>query len=302
MKKVVETTVEANRRRLAFVVSTLGRIDALRKLLTSLSEQVETGDVIVIVAQGNQVEVRALAAEFLDRANIIVTESERGSSLGRNTGVAALPPKVDYLISFPNDTSWFPAGTLVQLRDKAAPISLGCITCAEEKGAKKVLSPPGTPLTKNTVWRVFEAGMLVRRSAFTATGGFDVNIGTGASTPWQAGESIDFLLRAKERGLADNFTWLGNITIMGVPEGAGLTTAQKRQKLRAYGRGGGYIFSRWHYPLWLKLAFLAAGLLIGVRLRHTYQILDGWWSFIGRLEGLSGHLFTKATSLQAVEH
>ena len=77
---------------IGFVVTTLGRLDPLRALLTSLEGQLRGGDHVVLVAQGAQDDVAALAAEFSGRGvPVTATTSGRGASLGRNTGVAALP-------------------------------------------------------------------------------------------------------------------------------------------------------------------------------------------------------------------
>src|SRR3546814_10713881 len=73
---------------LGLVVTTLGRLDPLRALLTSLEGQLGPEDHIVLVAPGRQHDVAALATEFVARGvPVTATTSGRGASLGRNTGV-----------------------------------------------------------------------------------------------------------------------------------------------------------------------------------------------------------------------
>src|SRR3546814_1298417 len=111
-------------------------------------------------------------------------------------------------------------------------------------------------------------GILMRRSLFDAIGGFDERIGPGSATPWQVAEGTDLLLRAlRERpDLATRFVWLPpEVHVDGISTGFGLTTAERRRKLRAYGRGTGHALRIHRYPWWWRLAFTGAGLLYGVR-------------------------------------
>lgn len=72
-------------------------------------------------------------------------------------------------------------------------------------------------------------GLVIRRSVFTALGGFTDSIGTGASAPWQSGEVTDPLLRLIETGSADSFVWLPpNIAIGGISDPHGLSNGERR--------------------------------------------------------------------------
>ena len=101
---------------LGLVVSTLGRAEPLERLLRSLAPQVAPDDRIVLVAQANRDAVERLAERFREAGVAIdVTTSERGASRGRNAGVAALPAG-ERLLHFPNDTTWFPDGSVAAIR------------------------------------------------------------------------------------------------------------------------------------------------------------------------------------------
>ena len=134
-------------------------------------------------------------------------------------------------------------------------------------------------------------GLLIRRSVFEELGGFDPDLGTGAPTPWQAGEATDLLLRLVERRpeLATAFDWLPpGVSVGGISDASGLSSQERRRKLRAYGRGLGRVVVRHRYPLWWRLAFLFGGLAFGLRNRSTNTVADGWWVFVGRAEGMAG--------------
>lgn len=276
---------------LGLVVSTLGRVEPLERLLESLTSQVRNEDRIVIVAQRRVEEVERLASRFRnDRVDIAVTTSERGASRGRNAGVAALPAG-ERLLHFPNDTTWFPAGSVEAIRSAGADVGVGALTVVDEHGPKFTLPAAGTPLDRWNVWSVIEMGLLMRKSVFDELGGFDPELGTGAPSPWQAGEATDLLLRMSQRrpDLAVAFGWLpSQVTVGGIADPSGLSTRERRRKLRAYGRGMGRVVARHPYPWWWRLAFVGGGLAFGLRHRPTNTVGDGWWVFLGRAEGMLG--------------
>lgn len=275
----------------------------MRRLLDSLDGELAPGDRVVIVAQERMSEVEALTGEYVERGlDITVTTSERGASLGRNVGVAALDDG-ERMLSFPNDTTWYPAGVLARLRAHADEIEAGALTVRDEHGPKFSLPDAGTALDRWNVWSVIEMGIVMRKSAFDRLGGFDPSIGTGSASPWQAGEATDLLLRliATDPALARRFTWLPpEIAVGGIADAHGLARAARRHKLRAYGRGLGRVVTRWRYPVWWRFAFISGGLAFGLRHRPDYELLDGWWVFLGRLEGAMGRALGRAVRTQAV--
>jgi hypothetical protein len=192
---------------------------------------------------------------------------------------------------------------LARLRTHADDLEAGALTVRDELGPKFSLPPAGTPLDRWNVWSVIEMGIVMRKSVFDRLGGFDPSIGTGAASPWQAGEATDLLLRliATDASLARGFVWLPpEISVGGVADAYGLARAARRHKLRAYGRGLGRVVTRWRYPRWWRFAFVGGGLAFGVRHRPDYEVLDGWWVFLGRLEGAVGRPLGRAVRSEAV--
>ncbi|TFC90407.1 MULTISPECIES: hypothetical protein [Cryobacterium] len=287
---------------LGLVVSTLGRVESLKRLFDSLSDQLFANDTLVVVAQRDLPAVEALASGYRSESmRIIVTTSPPGAARGRNAGVAVLPADRDLLLNFPNDTTWYPPGALQRMRLLAEDFRAGALTVVDENGPKFVLPEPGATLNRWSVWSVIEMGILIRRSVFDRIGGFDPEIGTGALTPWQAGEATDLLLKLIRAGEHPGFAWQPPaLTVGGISDPSGLSSAERRHKLRGYGRGLGRLVTRWRYPLWWRFAFLGGGLFFGVRNRGTNALLDGWWVFLGRLEGMLGRTIGPAGTLTAV--
>lgn len=289
---------------LGFVVTTLGRLEALEALLGSLNGQLQEGDHVVLVAQGRHEDVAALAERHRTGGlAVTATTSERGASRGRNTGVAALPDG-DFVVNFPNDNTVFPPGTVDKLHAALGnPHFLaGGFTSWDERGPKTQLPPAGTELDIWNVWAVIEMGILIRRSLFDAIGGFDEAIGPGAVSPWQVAEGTDLLLRALARrpDLAQRFLWLPHdVYVEGISTAFGLTRQERRRKMRAYGRGTGHAMAVHRYPLWWRTAFTLAGLLYGVRNPKPITVLDGWPMFVGRLEGAVGRTFGQRRMVSA---
>ena len=193
---------------LGLVVSTLGRVESLKRLFDSLSDQLFANDTLVVVAQRDLPAVEALASGYRsENMRIIVTTSPPGAARGRNAGVAVLPADRDLLLNFPNDTTWYPPGALQRMRLLAEDFRAGALTVVDENGPKFVLPEPGATLNRWSVWSVIEMGILIRRSVFDRIGGFDPEIGTGALTPWQAGEATDLLLKLIRAGEHPGFAW-----------------------------------------------------------------------------------------------
>ncbi|MCZ4068165.1 hypothetical protein O1W71_10835 [Microbacterium sp. H37-C3] len=293
--------------RLLLVVSTLGRIESLERLLESVAGQLATGDRLVIVAQRRVDDVAALASRWRARSSgdIRVVTSPLGASLGRNTGVWEGADDIDdALVMFPNDTTTFPAGSVIAIRRALASSTAGAVHVKTPSGARFDLPPVGTPLDNRNVWSVIEMGLVIRLPVFRDLRGFDESIGTGAATPWQAGEVTDLLmrLRARRPDIDTTFGWVHDdeAEVGGIDETAGLTRAESRRKLRAYGRGVGYVYRCHPFPAWQRWAFVLAGLVIGVRRANDYRIADGWTAFAGRWEGVRGRVRRGAADRRAV--
>ncbi len=270
------------------VVSTLGRVDYLERLLLSIVDQEYDGCIVAICVQKNLADVEAML-ERLDLLGLDVrlTTSPMGASRGRNVAASLIGRAADYLL-FPNDTSRLTPGLLRGIADALAGEDAGAVTVLDEYGPKFVLPDRRTPLDPENVWQVILPGMLMRREVFEDLGGFDEELGTGATTPWQSGEETDILLRCL-RAYGSRFAWLGDLVMDGIADSRGLTDDERRRKLRGYGRGYGRILSIHSYPTGRRLRAIVGGFSFGIRHTDQFRPLDGMWVGLGRVEGILGH-------------
>lgn len=275
--------------RLSVVIATLGRIDALKKQFESIAPQLEAGDELVVVAQRNESDVAELARSVETAATVISTTSARGACLGRNTGVSA--SSNGEVLIFPNDTTFFPAGTIAQIRAFAAEHPVVAYTVRDDAGDKFNFQAATATIDYRNAWSVIEPGMAFNRADFEAIGGFNTDFGPGAPTPYQAGEGADLLFRWHAAFPHKQVCWEPSIVVGGVTDSAGLTGRERRRKLRAYGRGCGHIMSLHKNPLWFRTAYIAAGLALPILRRGQYGPFDGFPTALGRFEGVTGLMF-----------
>lgn len=274
--------------RFGVVVTSVGRRDALERLLASIAANAYD-DLSVVVAL--QQTPSALAPELLRIAEYLnlrlrVVPSGGGAARGRNEGFNALDFDADYLL-FPNDTTEYGSGFFrdLSVRLLNSQAHLAAFTIVDHSGPKFRLPSPGSLLSPKNAWSIILPGLVISREAFVALDGFDPMLGTGSPTPWQSGEETDLVLRfLRQYGTAVD--WLPDLEAMTRHDAAGLSRVERRQKLRRYGRGFGRVTQRQGYGPLFKLRILAAAASFGLRHGAPYELLDGWWVMRGRMEGL----------------
>lgn len=282
-------------------LTTVGRWEELGLLLEDLAGQSYPPHAVAIVHHGDGGDPPALVdlvQRFGGDLDIRTLASPRGVSNGRNAGAKTLSD-VDWLW-FPNDTSRVDPDFFERVAPLCAPpATVLALQLADREGPRNPLPERGSPMTQRNVWGVIEPATVFRRQQFEAVGGFDTNRGSGASSPWQAGEGTDLLLRMAER---DDFSieWVPDIVVRAQTEFAHLPAEERRRKLRNYGRGAGNVLRTWRYPLWYKLAHLLAAVLQPLRNPDKYTPRDALALLIGRTEGLLGRPFSKGTDHQAI--
>ena len=276
--------------RLGVAITTVGRWDELRGLLDDLARQTQP-PCAVAIAHHNEDDAAAgldaVVRAFQDELAITTVLSPRGISNGRNAAAAALGEDVDW-IYFPNDTSRIDDDFFERLAQHLGSDTTACaVQLVDREGPRNSLPAPGSQLTRRSVWGAQEPATIFRRPDFFRVGGFDPSMGSGADTPWQAGEGTDLLLRLST--LDDVCVkWVPDIVVRAQTEFAHLTPKERRRKIRRYGRGSGYIYRRWNYPAWDKFRHVFGALLAPVLKPTKFQFLDGLALSIGRAEGVLG--------------
>lgn len=174
------------------------------------------------------------------------------------------------------------------------------MTVIDEFGPKFVLPAASAKLDKKNVWSVIEPGLFVGHAAFLFLGGFDESIGTGAVTPWQSGEGTELLLRWMQQFPTEQFQWINHPVVYGISDPRGLSKIERRIKLRAYARGYGRLLVTGRFGILHCIWALIGAASFGLRKGYPYQMVDGAYVLIGRIEGILGRPLVPTSSVQAV--
>jgi glycosyltransferase involved in cell wall biosynthesis len=244
--------------RISFLVSTLGRTTQLERLLRSLANQDYTGFDVIIVDQHQDDRLHFLfEQDWPFQLKWLRTPTERGLSRGRNTGWQASTAE---FIAFPDDDCWYPPWFLDRALNIMHASGSDILTgrAADESGRdiNGRYSQTAHQVDRINVWiSGIEWVMRFRRAALLAVNGFDESVGVGVSTPWQACEGQDIILRALETGLICYFdpAFFGHHEELRILAPDGLT----RAKGRSYGRGLGHVLRMHNYGN-LSIAFWVA--------------------------------------------
>lgn len=287
--------------RIGVAITTVGRWDALGNLLGDLARQSQRPHAVGI-AHHDEAEADVLAqlvGSFADKLRIVTVVSPRGISNGRNAAAALLGDDVDWLW-FPNDTNRVDGDFLECVAPHLTPgLTVCAVNLVDAEGIRNSLPPVGSPLTRRTVWGAIEPATMFRREDFARVGGFDPEIGSGAQTPWQAGEGTDLLLRLSTQ---DGFSiaWVPDIAVQAQTEFTHLTPAERSRKLRAYGRGVGFVYRRWGYPAWDRFRHVVGGFLAPLRRPRKFRLRDGFAMGLGRAEGVLGRVTRRSDDHRAI--
>lgn len=304
-----ETTpggAQASGTRVGVVISTLGRIHALDRLLADLAAQTvrpvavavcDQSEFSVSDAPGDPHRVADVCSKYRADLDIHLVSTQRGVSRGRNAGVAALHGVADYFL-FPNDTSRVPPEFIATFAPQAGA-EVVVAQYQDASGVRREHDSGLVAIDKRNVWLVMEAGMLVRSDALERVGGFSEDLGSGAESPWQSGEGTDLLLRLGNSGARIQFD--NRLIMSGVPESSGLDATARHRKLRAYGRGYGHILREWNYGPMRSWVSVLGGLTLGIRQPRRFTLGDGLHVGLGRAEGIMNRLLGSELRMTAVD-
>jgi glycosyltransferase involved in cell wall biosynthesis len=288
----ITVPVAATQPLFSLIVSTLGRGAPLRRLFLSLESQRETRFEVIVVDQNDDAGLvgAAISGSWRFPVRHLHRPGMRGLSRGRNAGIAHAAGE---LLVFPDDDCWYPADFLSRALGLVArhDVALICGRAADETGRSinGRFETASQALTRANVWTTsIEWVQVYRTAALRAVGGYDEDIGIGASTPWQAAEGQDLALRLLAAGYDGYYdpTFIGHHEELDTarPDAAML------RKMRAYGRGMGFVLRKNGYRLgaakWIARPLgglvLAAMQMRPGRARLFLQILRG------RIEGYVG--------------
>ena len=245
--------------RFSLLIATFGRLEALRKLLASLSEQSCRSFEVLIADQNPPGFLDALTAEFQDTLPLrVLPVSPKGVSQARN---ALLPHVRGDLVAFPDDDCWYRPDTLEQALAffEAKPHVHGVFGQWHDP-AGAIRPRPFRLRRAITRFSAFQRGetfvQFYRKALVDVVGGFDPELGPGTGLPYGSGEDTDYVLRALDAGF----------TVVYAPEVQiyhpdAFRISHSPGMIRSYATGRMRLLRKHKLPFWFKLANIAYPLL-----------------------------------------
>lgn len=278
---------------MSLIVATRGRAAPFQQLFDSLEAQTYRAFEVIVVDQNPD---DRLAPFFAERAwsfplHHLHTPTQAGASRARNAG---LRQATGAIVLFPDDDCWYPPAFLAAAAERMAALNADVIAgrAADESGRDINGRFERQPqhIDRANVWTTgIEWVVFFKRAVLDVLGGYDPDIGIGASTPWQSCEAQDIMLRALDRGFACFY----DPTLYGHHAELDIDHPSMLRKGRAYGRGLGHVLRLHHYPLvvaanWIARPAVKAVLSLarGKTRRFRYYCNVA----LGRCEGWFGHL------------
>jgi len=274
---------------LSLVVATLGRTAEVKTLLHSLAEQsFGRFDVVVVDQNDDDRLIPFLAGKWPFALRRLHTPGERGASRARNRGWRQTSGRV---VLFPDDDCWYPPDflehALAIMQGSGADVLSGRPTDENGRTINGRFELRAARIDSVNVWTTaIEWIVFFRKSVLEAVGGFDEDIGIGASTPWQSCEIQDIIIRAIAAGHVCCYdpSLIGHHAEMVV----GRPDARLVRKARGYARGLGFVLRMHGYSASRRGAWVlrpvARGLVELARGRG-HMLPYYMQTALGRLEG-----------------
>lgn len=276
----------------SLIVSTRGRTTPLERLFESFVAQEYKNFEVIVVDQNldNRLDPLFAGKRWPFPLRRVRTPLESGLSRGRNSGLRIASGEI---IVFPDDDCWYPswflARGLAQMETTGADFLSGRAADQDGNSINGRFESAAQPIGRDNVWTTgIEWTIFFKRSALAKVGGFDPEIGVGASTPWQSCEGQDIMLRALSQQLKGYY----DPSIYGHHDSFDIEAESGIQgKGRKYGRGVGHVLRVHRYGFLAALKWIGrpmfGSMLFFVRgkIKHVQYFLN---VAIGRFEGWSG--------------
>ena len=276
---------------ISLVISTKGRCEELGTLFRSLQRQSYRDFDVIIVDQNSDDRLRDLSrTSWGFPLTRICRPADRGLSRGRNVGWRASAGEV---LAFPDDDCWYDPDFLsyavLQLRETQADVLTGRAAAADGRSINGRFASHRHRITERSeVWTTqIEWVAFFRRELLVNLDGYDVDVGIGALSPWQACEGQEIVLRALEVGAK---CWY-DPKLVGRHAEISLVRPDKTTTIkgRGYARGMGYVLRKHRFG-----PFATAYWILRPTLRAVFELLRGrallalYYSNVclGRVEGV----------------
>lgn len=271
--------------RFSLVIPTLDRPRDVRAFLDALARQTFRDLEVILVDQSGSDIYDSVVADFSEilpvrHIRIDVRKCRYACIVGASHATGDI-------IAFPDDDCLYLPDTLKQVDAsfRKNP-SLGLLTGAvlNQHGRPSQMGrwlTAGARLNESNIWTgLVEFNMFIRRAAYEAVGGFDVNMGPGCR--FVAAEGQDLGLRLLAHGVEGYFDPRIQVIHPDKPTNVNLTRA------RSYARGMGYALRKNAAPWTVLLEFVIrpiGGILFNILKGERHTALYHAYVLLGRLEG-----------------
>jgi glycosyltransferase involved in cell wall biosynthesis len=242
---------------ISLIVATRGRAAPFQQLFESLEAQTYRAFEVIVIDQNADDRVVPFFAErhWPFPIEHVRTPTEAGLSRGRNSGLLHAKGEI---ILFPDDDCWYPPQFLALAVARMAALGADVLTgrASDETGRdiNGRYEKQAQRIDRANVWTTgIEWVAFFRRRVLDALGGYDIGIGVGAATPWQACEGQDIMLRALDR----DFACFYDPALFGHHAELDIDDPSMLKKGRAYGRGLGYVLRLHRYPVLAAVNWIA---------------------------------------------
>lgn len=276
----------------SLVVATRGRVTELEILFDSLAQQTYRDFAVILIDQNPDERLASVIERYKSQVPVEwVRTGELGASRARNLGLERARGE---LVTFPDDDCWYPDDLLervvafFQSHPQFSGLTGRVVTAAGKPTVGRWDPVPGEIDRFNQWTRSSECVIFARTVSLRSVDGFDPVLGPGSGTPWGANEGDDLILRALQ--LRERFYYDPSIEVFH-PRTPELYDANQLAKVRAYGRGMGYVLRKHRFPLWFCTYWFIRSLggLVAAALRMNWGRSRYFWAmFRGRLEGWNG--------------
>ncbi|WP_413991149.1 glycosyltransferase family 2 protein [Labrys okinawensis] len=259
-------------------------------MLDSLEAQLfKDFEVIIVDQNGDERVTEILAAQQRPfTVQHIRTPDRRGLSRGRNDGAKHATGEI---YGFPDDDCTYPSWLLEKVSQTFQRTGADVVNgrAGDEMGRPingRFLEGANWTRQQDVFNSLIEWVSFCKRTAFEAVGGYDVDVGVGASSPWQACEGPDIVFRMMAKGFRVYYDYgiYGHHPEISIDA----TDARMQQKALGYGRGMGYVLGKYDLGLAYSMNYMvrslggaAVSLAKGKRARAVYYLN----TLRGRLEG-----------------
>jgi glycosyltransferase involved in cell wall biosynthesis len=275
--------------RFSLILATVGRTEEVKRFLEHLDRQTYRKFELIVVDQNPDDRLVPILEPYKERFPILHLRTlKTGVSRARNIGFQHAKGDI---VSFPDDDCWYPANLLEEVAEffKKHPKWDGITgRSVDAEGSPSVGrwgKREGVINRFNEWTRSVEFSIFVRRAVVEAIGGFDEELGPGASTPWGAHEGDDLILRALQAGFS--FYYNPRFLIYH-PQPVQSYDIKALKRARVYAQGMGRVLRKHRYPFWFVAYFWIrslGGALLSLAKGNFGKARYYWATFEGRVLG-----------------